>query len=172
MYDSALPDAQRRANDLSFVDRLRLSLLVWLQPIVRDRARAQGRKQLNAMPTGASQSLPRTVSPVPEPYQLEQLAYWSQQGVGRGALLLHLHAVLNEQAVPHNDDDGWQCYDVRLSQLSVITVTEYHSGDRQLTRVAIQLQSGRWTFGYGGELCVLRGALAEAVQRAGLVSCQ
>ncbi len=140
--------AWRRMHDLTlqaWSDKALLWCLCLAQPIVREGSRLLAMLKLAARPHCVT-VLPAILPPVP-PQKITQrigtFAFWSDAGVGREAWLSAFRQLLIEQGLPFRDDDGWRWFDLELHpsrwlSLSVVTVTEYHGGQRQLTRVGVQ----------------------------------
>jgi len=134
-------------------DRALLWLLCWLQPIVREWSRLVGMIRLGSRPSFYP-SLPEIIIPG-RPRKLswtaERLSFWSESGVGREAWLEEFRKLLSEKQTAHREDDGWRLFDVELLPSSVITtavksVTEYHGGQRMLTRVGLMRRVSRTGF--------------------------
>ncbi len=122
------------------------ALLLWLmcllQPIVREWARLVGMWKTGARPSFAT-TLPDIIPPLrprKTSWRLAELKYWSATGKGREEWLTALRTILAENRHPAREDDGWRWFDIERPPLAWLTVTEYHGGPRQLTRVAILLR--------------------------------
>ncbi len=77
--------------------------------------------------------------------RIDTLAFWSESGVGREAWLAEFRQLLQKEDIPFRDDDGWRWFDLELQPArwlshSLVTVTEYHGGQRWLTRIGVQLR--------------------------------
>ena len=132
-------------------ERLLLWLLCLAQPVVREWSRLAGMIRLGSRPS-IRPSLPEIVIPG-RPRKLSWsaacLAFWSEEGVGREAWLAEFRKLLAEKGIPFREDDGWRRFDLELfpaKALSqgVASVTEYHGGDRMLTRVRVLHRASRW----------------------------
>lgn len=127
---------------LSFADRLRLLGLCWLQPMLREGSRLKGMILMHARP-----SWHPTMSEVFEPakprkwsFPLGEWSFWSEHGVGREAFLERLRQVIRGHNFTLKEDDGWRRIDLEAPNnlwfsTAILTVTEYHSRGRCLTRV-------------------------------------
>lgn len=125
-------------------ERLLLWLLCWLQPIVREWSRLRGMLRLRVRPSWHP-SLPEIVIPS-KPRKASRhvavVSFWSESGIGREHLLDALRQLLAEKKIRCREDDGWRSFDIEMMPESIVTwaflsVTEYHGGQRQLTRVAL-----------------------------------
>jgi GT2 family glycosyltransferase/exo-beta-1,3-glucanase (GH17 family) len=130
-----------------------LWLLCLLQPIVRDWGRLAGMVRLKAWPKG------RVMWPwkhVEQPMVSRQThwwssaMFWSEEGVGREQLLHALRAQAPKCGLVWGDTteesacDGVLMHRSTGALVCVATVTEFHGGERQLTRVAIGQQHRWW----------------------------
>lgn len=140
--------AWRRMNDALLPvkrDKALLWFLCLCQPVVREWARLIAMLKLGARPS-FTPTLPDILPPSrPKKWscRISTGAYWSEDGVGREALLAELRTVLGEKGIPFRDDDGWRWFDLELHPArrisrSIVTVTEFHGGKRMLTRVGVE----------------------------------
>ncbi len=171
---------QRSAKVGRRSERPLLWLLCLMQPVVREWARLKGMIRLGARPSFRP-TLPDILPPkmpLKKTQRLEELAFWSENGVGREEWLRELRGVLDELKLPHREDDGWRWFDVELSKASSKTlttaaytsVTEYHGGQKALTRVALCARHHRlWPSVLARvNSQMLRAHALEAARRAGL----
>ena len=134
------PAAESRASSA----RLALWLLCWLQPIVREWARLREMVRLRSRPSWHP-SPPEIIIPArPHKASIRRSvqSFWSSDGIGRDQWLASFQKLLAEKKIPFRQDDGWRRLDVELSPNAIVSwaflsVTEYHGGDRMLTRVAV-----------------------------------
>ena len=134
------PAAASRASSA----RLALWLLCWLQPIVREWARLREMVRLRSRPSWHP-SPPEIIIPArPHKASIRRSvqSFWSSDGIGRDQWLASFQKLLAEKKISFRQDDGWRRLDVELSpngivSLAFLSVTEYHGGDRLLTRVAV-----------------------------------
>lgn len=125
-------------------EHLLLWLLCWLQPIVREWARLKGMLRFHARPSWHP-SLPEIVIPRKPRKTSRRIAvasFWSEKGIGREQWLEAMRQLLAEKKLSYRDDDGWHGFDIEMVPRAAITwafvsVTEYHGGDKRLTRVAL-----------------------------------
>ena len=123
---------------------LLLWLLCWLQPIVREWARLRGMLRLHARPSWHP-SLPEIIiprRPRKSSRRIAVVSFWSDNAIGREQWLDSLRQLLAEKKIIFRNDDGWRSFDIELVPEALISwafvsMTEYHGGGRQLTRVAI-----------------------------------
>ena len=130
--------------------RLLLTLLCFLQPMVREAARVWGMIRLRARPRGApSAAVSEVPPPRPRPQKLtvpvRTVAYWSETGADRHAWLAAFQKELEAIQLPARRDDGWRRFDYEAyprDELSpaVLSVTEYHGEGRCLTRLRFLLR--------------------------------
>ena len=126
------------------LERLLLWILCWVQPVVREWSRLKGMLRLHARPSWHP-SLPEInipSRPLKASVRRSVLSFWSGEGVGREQWLAALRQLLAEKQIPFREDDGWRRFDVELWPRAIVSwafvsVTEYHGGRRQLTRVAL-----------------------------------
>ena len=137
-------------------DRLLLTWLSLLQPVVREWARLRGMVTLGARPS-RHPLLPEIVPPeMPhkKTIPLGTLRFWSEDGITRDDWLHEMRSALRSSHTVHRDDDGWRWFDIEAwpwAEVSRawISVTEYHGEGRCLTRVRCMLRMRRgmgWNF--------------------------
>ncbi|MDZ4402000.1 glycosyltransferase [Prosthecobacter sp.] len=128
-------------------DRVLLCWLSFLQPIVREWARLRGMLRLGARPS--RQPLLPEIVPPEMPHKtaltLGTLRFWSEAGVTRDAWLHQMRLALKAAHILHREDDGWRWFDLEAWPWAEISrawlsVTEYHGGQRCLTRVRLVLR--------------------------------
>jgi hypothetical protein len=172
---------KRVASPTSPGDRVLLWFLCLTQPIVREWSRLMGMINLGARPSFRP-TLPDILPPkmpLKKTRRLEELAFWSENGAGREEWLHELRGVLDEVNLRYREDDGWRWFDVELSDGessslaagSFSSVTEYHGGNRLLTRVALCVRVRIPLAWFGLPLsnrAMLRQHALEAARRAGL----
>ena len=155
---------------LSVADRARLGFLCWIQPIAREWARLRGMLRLHSRPSWHP-SLPEIIIPQkPNKSSLRRSvqSFWSETGVAREQWLDAMRGLLNEKGIPFRDDDGWRRFDIEMRPSAILswaflTVTEYHGGNRTLTRVAVVSRIRKTAFGW---LLFAYAALAVVGSRA------
>ena len=131
-------------------DKALLWFLCLVQPVVREWARLKGMIRLGARP--AVHPLRPLIRPPQKPSKhtrkVLELAFWSENGVGRDAWMQEFRQLLIEEGVKAREDDGWRWFDFELaidgSLSSLLSVTEYHGGQKQLTRVSISRRTPRY----------------------------
>jgi GT2 family glycosyltransferase len=129
----------------SMRDKLMLWFLCLAQPVVREMARLDSMLNLGARPSfrpHLPDILPPTL-PKKWSWRVMELTFWSEKGVGREAWLDAYRELLAAHAIPSRQDDGWRWFDLELHphrwiSHSIVTVTEYHGGQRMLTRIGVQ----------------------------------
>ncbi len=155
-YRAATPHA------LSIADKLRLLSLCWLQPMLRELARLKGMISLGARP-----SWQPTLCEVFEPAKLTrwsitlgEWAFWSEDGVGRDALMESLFKTAKQGVI---GDDGWSRFDLETPAYSwfskaILTATEYHKQNARLTRVRCMVRvRPLWALIFGPIILLLLG---------------
>lgn len=129
---------------LRWQEKLLLLLLCWLQPVVREWARVVDMVRLSARPSWKPM-LREVFVPTRRSkwtFPIGEMAFWSEQGVGRDELLNHLQTLLGQQRMPLCLDDGWQLFDIELRpeaglSTALMSATEYHGQGKCLTRVRL-----------------------------------
>lgn len=121
-----------------------LWLLCLLQPVVRDWGRLSGMLRLNAWPRGRVvwpwRRQPGTLLSPRKHWWRE--TFWSENGVGREALLQAMRHLAPRHGLQWSDADERSECDATLSiahgwnRVTLATVTEFHEAGRTLTRVA------------------------------------
>jgi O-antigen biosynthesis protein len=157
-----LPRRQR-----AFWSRPLVSLLYFLQPIVRGWARHRWRFTARSVrPTTFRRSdaaRPRWFEP-----SSQQLCFFSEAGIDRLDLLRTLVRHLQEESWEFRTDTGWGDFDVevfgrRWSRLRLLTATEELGRDRRVLRCRLQSRwssAAHWAVGLlaGAELVLLMAA--------------
>jgi hypothetical protein len=141
-------------------------VLLWFlclaQPVVREFARLGGMMKMGVRPSFEPQ-LP-DILPPRRPrkwsWRVMEMKFWSDTGVGREQWLAAFRAVTVEKGIPLREDDGWRWFDLELNPThwisrSVVTVTEYHGGERMLTRIGVQQRVRRMLFGFWAALIAI-----------------
>ncbi|WP_397384623.1 glycosyltransferase [Prosthecobacter sp.] len=150
------------------LDRLLLWWLSFLQPVVREWARLRGMLALGARPS-RHPLLPDIVPPT-RPHKitlsLGTLCFWSETGTTRDAWLQELRKALRAAHIIFREDDGWRWFDIEAwpwSEVSraFLSVTEFHSNGRCLTRVKLLLRIRR-SFGWNMLLWLIVTAILMA----------
>ncbi len=72
-----------------------------------------------------------------------RLSYWSEQGKDRHHLLASIFALLEEEGWRYSTDTGWNDWDIHIYgnfwwSIALQSVTEYHGGEKCLTRVGLR----------------------------------
>jgi len=125
--------------------RLIVSVLAWLQPLLRGAVRMWGSMPYARLPRG----LPPLSRPVLFPRRWawsgirRGLCFWSSEGLTRDHLLGALQGDIAFTGQAVSAGDGWQDWDLEylaspLWSVQVTTVTEYHAADDRLTRVRLE----------------------------------
>lgn len=134
------------AHQNKWLSRPLLLFLFFMQPLVR----ALPRYSRN-LSTSRSGYYPQTQSEsVHLPWSAWRnhgIAYWTETGVERIALLKNLIDLLEKERWPTLLDNGWDSHDVevmsdRFSKIRMRTVCENHGGEKRLIRCDINV---RWT---------------------------
>lgn len=127
---------------LNWREKALLLGLCWLQPMLREWARLRGMIRLGARPT--FQPALREVFVPSRPRKLTlvgaELAFWSEAGVDREALLREWQGLMEAKGHVVYPDDGWRWFDAETGiknwfTSALVTVTEHHGQGRCLTRV-------------------------------------
>ena len=119
-----------------------IALLFFLQPIYRGYARYKGRLILKQTPPAPTEALAALeLKDKGEP--LHAIEYWAEHWLDRVEFLQGILARLDEQGWQNKADAGWSDYDIeiygsRWAYLQLTSVSEPHSGGRQLFRVRLQ----------------------------------
>ena len=127
--------------------QLMLWFLCLAQPVVREWARLKGMIVLHARPgfTGSKPYIRPPRKPTKRTRRVQELAFWSESGVGREAWMQQFKALVAEEHLPIREDDGWRWFDFEINgEASLTSVTEYHGTGKQLTRVALSRRSYRF----------------------------
>jgi len=146
----SLPPTPHR---LSWIHRLQLLALCWLHPIVREGARLHGMITLDARPSWHPTLKEVFEPPVQRKMSLPigEWAFWSEVGIGREAFLQYVTEVLKESGHETIQDAGWLRHDLETQpslylSTVLLTVTEYHGGQKMLTRVRCLMRLRWWAF--------------------------
>ena len=144
--------------------KAKLWLLCLMQPVVREWARLKGMIKLGAWPSfkPGQPAIRPPKKPCKRSGRVVELAFWSDHGVGREAWMREFRSVLAENKINAREDDGWNWYDFEVfNSVAVISMTEYHGEQKQLTRVAISHRSHRF-FWFALLTLVMLGVLTAA----------
>lgn len=133
---------------LSVRESLLLLGLCWYQPVLREWKRLLGILRLGARPAGKhALPPPKPCAPKPRKFSLPlaELSFWNDAGKGRSEWLTALRDQLQKEGVMNRQDDGWRLFDIELkpqSSISIafLTMTEYHGGQRMLTRIRLLMR--------------------------------
>ncbi|MDB6119042.1 MAG: putative glycosyltransferase [Verrucomicrobiaceae bacterium] len=140
-------------------DKALLWFLCLVQPVVREWARLKGMIRLGARP-GIKAFRPNILpprKPAKRSHKVLELAFWSEAGVGRDDWMHQFREVLMEEHLTAREDDGWRWFDFELLGIVGLScVTEYHGGQKQLTRVSLSRRSDRllWPTAVVGSLII------------------
>jgi hypothetical protein len=131
-------------DKLRFWSRPMVTLLFFLQPIVRGWARYQGRLNFGPTPAKAVESL-ESLSRRERPEALDQVEYWSPASVDRLEFVRRILERLDRDGWETKPDTGWSDFDVeilgsRWSHLQLATVAEPHPGGKQLIRCRLRAE--------------------------------
>lgn len=123
-----------------------VSLLFFLQPLVRGWARYRGRLTFQAGLSAPGQNLD-TVALRESSNRLDQVDFWSEKPIDRVEFVRCLVRRLDEERWPNKADIGWsdydlEIYDTRWARLQLATVLEQHSNQGRLLRCRLR---GRWS---------------------------
>jgi GT2 family glycosyltransferase len=138
--------AELPRNKVRWWSRPLVSLLFFLQPIVRGWARYRGRLFLRPAPLAEQQSLD-SVALRGSGQALDEVDYWSEERRERLDWVADILRHLNQRGWPNRSDIGWCEYDTevcgaRWSSLQLTTVTEDHPAGKQLIRCRLR---PRWS---------------------------
>jgi glycosyltransferase involved in cell wall biosynthesis len=138
--------------------RICVGVLALVQPLLRSFSRFAGSLPYARLPRG----LPPFNKPVFFP-RLRRVRwrrhyrFWSETGKTRDDLLPHFLQCCQNSGIATSTGDGWEDWDVELSQsllylTRLTTVTEYHDGEKRLTRARLDACPTKVTL-------MLRGAI-------------
>lgn len=138
---AVLPKNKRR-----WWSRPLVSLLFFLQPIVRGWERHQSRLALRLARAEGRESLD-SIALRDSEASLDEVRYWAETRVERVDFVARTLRELELQAWPHRSDIGWSEFDVeifgnRWSSVQLTTAAEDHPRGRQLIRCRLR---GRWS---------------------------
>ncbi len=141
-WQADLPSAKRR-----WWSRPLVALLFLLQPVVRGWARHHGHLRGQQRSLADRENLD-SLSLEGQEEDLDQLLYWSENGVDRMAFLARVLERLDQRNWPNRPDAGWSQFDVELygsrwARLQLTTVGEWHPGRREMIRCRLV---SRWSF--------------------------
>ncbi len=128
-------------NKTRWWSRPLVSLLFFMQPIVRGWARFQSRLASRPAPLAGEKPMHLIAEHSGPPSR--ELAYWAENGLDRLAFVSELLRRLDLQRWPYKADAGWSDFDVevhdtRWSKLQITTVAEAHSGGKTLLRCRLR----------------------------------
>jgi GT2 family glycosyltransferase len=127
-----------------FKARCLISLLCYLQPLVRSWARYRTRLLAYRLPQADAAHLQGGCRGLPL-HGRQTVAYWSEEGYDRTELLGLVIAYLNERGWGKTVDSGWSDWDVEIychpwTIVRVSTAQEDHGGGKHLIRVRFRLR--------------------------------
>lgn len=170
-------------HDFSWLDQLKLLALCWVQPLLREYARLPGKWNMfsscrlgaDDMDSVGSKELPRQLrwrEQIAELFRspslripLGEWAFWSQDGVGREALLECLKCTTFSKRIKLMSDADWQHSDLTSGCMSYLTVSEEHGNHQRLTRIRALLTLDFFAVIFG---VVVIGALIWLSNKLGL----
>jgi hypothetical protein len=119
-----------------------IALLFFLQPIVRGRARYQGRLSIRPTPSAACENL-ESLELKFRCQRVDYVEYWAEVWMDRIQFVRSILARLEEQGWQFKADTGWSEFDVeifgnRWSNLQLTTVAEPHPGEKQMFRCRLR----------------------------------
>jgi cellulose synthase/poly-beta-1,6-N-acetylglucosamine synthase-like glycosyltransferase len=136
--NTPVPVSQRR-----WLGRLLVAALHYLQPIARGWARVRRLLWEQAQPqrTTAWHRVVREAMRWPWRRQ-RTLAYWTENGLQKEALLYPLWQRLRAAGYPAMTDTGWQAWDLSIdeqpwSRIPIAVVVENHGGPKRLARLRV-----------------------------------
>ncbi len=121
-----------------FWSRPLVTLLFFLQPIVRGWARHRGNLLGSQTPLSARETLD-SLSLADRTGALDHLLYWAEHGLDRMTFLAHVLERLDSLGWQNKPDAGWSPFDVeiygsRWARLQLLTAVEFHAGGRRMLR--------------------------------------
>jgi hypothetical protein len=145
-------------NKLRFWSRPLVTLLFFLQPIVRGWARYQGRLSYGPTPKKAVESL-ASFSMRDRREALEQVEYWSETPMDRVEFVRRILDRLDKEGWEIKPDTGWSDFDVevlgsRWCHLQLATVVEPHPKGKQMIRCRLRTA---WSLFAKVALCSMLG---------------
>jgi glycosyltransferase involved in cell wall biosynthesis len=123
--------------------RLLVAFLAFSQPLARGWARYFTWLKFKRTPASVIQSRETLLPAGAGGGDRKRLAFWSESGVGREALLEKIFALLEREGWRYSADTGWKPWDAQIYgnfwwSVTLKTVTEYHGGPKSLTRVRLK----------------------------------
>jgi len=123
--------------------RLLVMFLAFTQPLVRGWSRYFTWLQFKRTPGAVIASHEQLPAETRFGGNGRRRIYWSDNGKDRHALLLEILALLNAENWRYSVDTGWQEWDLLIYgnfwwSIVLQTVTEYHGGEKCLTRVRLR----------------------------------
>jgi len=139
--------AELPSGQLRWWSRPLVALLFFLQPIVRGSARHRGNLRGQQRSLSDRENLD-SLSLEGQEEDLDQLLYWSENGVDRLTFLGRVLERLDQRNWPNRPDAGWSQFDVELygsrwAKLQLTTAGEWHPGRREMIRCRL---TARWSF--------------------------
>jgi GT2 family glycosyltransferase len=136
--------AQLAPQHEGFKARCLITLLCYLQPLVRSWARYRTRLLAYRLPQADAAHLQGGCRGLPL-HGRQTVAYWSEEGYDRTELLGLVIAYLNERGWGKTVDSGWSDWDVEIychpwTIVQVSTAQEEHGGGKHLIRVRFRLR--------------------------------
>jgi hypothetical protein len=140
-YQAQLPRTKRR-----WWSRAVVSLLYFLQPIVRGWARYQGQLGLQLAPQTTKETLD-SVALRGSGQSLNEVCFWAGAGVDRIEFVKGVLERLDKEGWPNKSDIGWSDYDIevlgsRWTRLQLTTVAEDCAGGKKILRCRLR---ARWS---------------------------
>lgn len=130
--------------------RALLFFLCLAQPVLRGGARSFGALRKGKVPRGPL--LAGNLGQKPKLAiwkRVGRLQLWSEKSIGRDLLLEKTTNTLRRLGWPFTVDNGWRDWDLEIERgalwrVRVTTVTEYHGGEKCLTRVRLSSKATVW----------------------------
>lgn len=143
---TAAAQAQIAHAKRRFWSRPLVSLLFFLQPIVRGWARYRGHLSLSRVSLETLENLD-SLSKRYAGHTCREAAYWNERGMERPAFVATIRRRLDQKNWPYRTDTGWNHFDLEISgsrwcRLQLLTVGEVHGAGRRLFRCRLQ---ARWS---------------------------